>query len=58
MSWTHTKCDSCWQAAEPERVPFRLRGAPAETCCWCGRQSTSGIYVREDPALLPCPGHD
>lgn len=59
MSWTHTKCDSCWQAHEPGRVPFRLlREAPAEPCCWCGRETTSGIYVREDPVLLPCQDHD
>jgi hypothetical protein len=27
-----------------------------EKCCWCGKEHSSGIYVREDPTKLMCKG--
>lgn len=60
-AWTHDICDECWAAREPGREPFRLSTEyrDVERCCFCGKQTESGIAVREDPALVPdCAGHD
>ena len=43
-------CDRCWDIEEPGRSPVRLNGVVKETCCRCGEQTTSGIYVRRDVA--------
>lgn len=39
------------------REPHRVMGTVAELCCFCGAQTSSGIYVRHDPGLLGC-AHD
>jgi hypothetical protein len=63
MSWTHAICGECWiQTKWPDengefRGPVRVMDAPKETCCFCGRKTRVGIYVREDPAKLACT-HD
>ena len=58
-NWTHACCNLCWLAREGERIPHRLRETEEETCCFCGHATTSGIFIREDPAaVLHCAGHD
>ena len=55
MTWTHTQCKDCWNAAHPEgRVAVRVRDAEPEACCFCGKPTTAGIYVRRDPRDLSC----
>ena len=54
--WQHSICDTCWQRREPDREPIRLRDAKPETCCFCGAEHESGIYVRENWAFLLCRG--
>lgn len=54
--WTHPMCDQCWGERQPGRVPHRLVEdvREDEVCCFCGKETRSGIYVREDPALTTC----
>lgn len=60
MSWTHAICGPCWNA-KPEnatRQTDESGDGPNERCCWCGRFTARGIYLREDPVSLPhCHGH-
>lgn len=48
-------CTRCWRAQNGARKPVRIRGmyTQREDCCWCGKPTLDGIYVREDPALAP-----
>lgn len=55
MNWTHSICDDCWTNRSPHQEPTRIVvDTETETCCWCGIQTTSGIFVRADPATLSC----
>jgi hypothetical protein len=54
--WNHAICDPCWEAREPTRTPVRRTIPQEEVCCYCGARTTSGIYVRDDPDLVPCAG--
>lgn len=57
----HAICDECWERRNPDRLPVRLMGSyrKEERCCFCLAQTKSGIYVRENPADMPCNGvHD
>lgn len=54
--FTHHFCDPCWRVTHGQRIPYRVIDAADDVCCYCGRESSSGIYVREDPSLLPCRG--
>jgi hypothetical protein len=55
----HACCGECWftkhatKAAEgpPTRVPNDV-----STCCWCGKKTVAGIYLRGDPKVVPCGG--
>lgn len=38
----------------PIRLPYRLKYAKEETCCFCGTRHVSGIYLREDSSKLQC----
>lgn len=51
--WTHPICESCWAALNPGREPFAMGNPEPEWCCYCGDQTVAGIYVREDPNMLP-----
>jgi hypothetical protein len=45
-------CASCWNE---RRVTKAVEGnAESESCCWCGSDTTSGIWVRNDPEKLSC----
>ena len=51
-NWTHAICTMCWVERNPDRDPHQLVNAKAETCCFCGMNTTAGIYVRADPNAL------
>ncbi len=58
-SWDHLMCAACWNADEgniASGVNNALEGAnsEAEPCCYCGKDTTSGIWVRHDPAKISC----
>jgi hypothetical protein len=48
--WTHAICVLCWHEMHPG--PGIVTGGlgEVETCCRCGHWTTSGIYLRGDPA--------
>jgi hypothetical protein len=58
MSWhSHLMCEECWNQKNPtKQTNARGRGAPCGTCCMCGRETASGIYVRGDasPSWAHC----
>jgi hypothetical protein len=60
MSWTQPICDPCWKTEEGDREPTRLlpNARSIEKCCYCGRDTLSGIYVRRDPATVYFPADD
>ncbi len=55
--WNHNMCDDCWGEQNPNgREPIRIVTRIVENCCYCGRETISGIYVRDDPEALSCKG--
>lgn len=58
MSWTQPVCVECWGERNPGREAVAHNWAPKETCCYCGRPTEIGIYVRVDPATVPYPQDD
>lgn len=54
-SWSQAICDPCWESRNPVRVPVRLKQPEVEDCAYCGESTTSGIYVRDDPANVNFP---
>ncbi len=57
-AWTHPICEDCFGALYPRRQKYRVVDPEAETCCRCMTETTSGLYVRADPELVGCEGHD
>lgn len=59
MTWTHRICDECWNKKNPGQRPFRVQHQYIElvSCCFCGKNTISGIFVRHDPKELSCK-HD
>lgn len=55
LSWTQPMCDACWEADPYNGRPYRMIDRDTEICAWCGKETRSGIYRREDPALVPYP---
>jgi len=55
MSWTHSICLICWENNQPGREPVTVK-CGKEVCCFCGRDTEDGIYIREDPKELRCQG--
>lgn len=58
MSWTQPICDECYSTESPGRDPVRLKEPDIERCCVCGTITSSGIYVRRDPRMVPFPRKD
>jgi len=62
MSWTHPICEACWIQREARhepggvsiRRPTMITDARAELCCFCGKPTIVGTYVRHSPARLSC----
>lgn len=54
--WTHVLCQKCWYERNTTS-PVKVQGiTEPERCCDCGADTTAGIYVRHDPASMPCGG--
>ena len=54
--WTHAICEDCWLEREPNKQPCQLTNAADESCCYCGKTTVAGIYVRGNPAETKCRG--
>lgn len=54
--WTHSICDDDWDKLNPDRPSLRIGAGEFETCCFCGEEHWSGIYIRQVPAGLLCGG--
>lgn len=50
--WTHPICRFDYAVMEPGRTPTVLKDAEHEVCCWCGNETTDGIYFRADPNVV------
>lgn len=61
--YKHSVCDDCWNKSSPNRPPTKVidrSGLGAEaTCCACGKQHQSGIYLYGLPDMvgLKCGGN-
>jgi hypothetical protein len=51
--WNQPICWRCWGRRNPGRVPVRVHPPVQEKCAYCGTPTISGIYVRDDPKLVP-----
>ena len=56
MGWTHRICEECWNKRNPDREPVKVKSQYDELkpCCFCGKETASGIFVRFDPKQLNC----
>ena len=54
--WLHAICDRCWQDTGPLHIPVRLKDPDPERCCFCTKQTRSGIYLRKNPNHVGCHG--
>jgi hypothetical protein len=54
--FTHALCEACYEWLEPGREPVMITPPEQETCCWCGKPTTSGIYYRAEPERMVCKG--
>lgn len=52
--WTHALCPECWAKQNPDREAVRMKEAPVEHCCRCGKETADGIYIRADITTMPC----
>jgi hypothetical protein len=55
VGWTHAICDDCFNHRKPGHHPVRVKDPDREQCCDCGRPTTSGIYIRDDPMMVRYP---
>jgi len=55
--WEHSICLECYENLQPKNASNRLLDVPRETCCFCGRETSDGIHVRQDGESLPCKGN-
>ena len=53
--WTHAICDKCWSDKNTTK-PLRVNEGPRELCCFCGKSTDSGIYIKRNPDKLRCKG--
>jgi len=58
MSWArHNVCLTCYDKQYPGRQPVLLKPeyCQEERCCWCGKLTQDGCYVRgNDPPFCSC----
>lgn len=58
--WNHVVCGRCYGMMYPGREPVRMKDAIEEqagdSCCFCGRVTNEGIFVRADPDSALCKG--
>ena len=55
FSWTQPQCTVCWKLKNGDRQPVRVNPPQEERCVTCGGQTSSGIFVRINPAEAPYP---
>lgn len=60
VKWNQPKCDGCYARENPGREPARMIEdvREEEQCSACGKLTTSGIYVRQDPASVLYPARE
>lgn len=51
-------CAGCYGDTHPGRDPVRIVDSEPERCCRCGEQTSEGIWVRIDPALVAFPADE
>lgn len=44
--YAHPMCRICWNQRRPNDQPPRTIDPDEDWCCFCGRKTTDGIYVR------------
>ena len=54
-SWTQACCPECWDDRNPGRQPVVVKTREPEICCYCGGETSDGIFVRVDPSTVPHP---
>ena len=57
MSWHAANiCKECYVARYPDRIPHTVAhyDADEENCCFCGKKTRAGIYVRANSVDLKC----
>lgn len=63
--WNHAICGVCWLSEGPRRAmglrlpapaPALAQDSASKPCCYCGNETTAGIFVRVAPAAMPCAG--
>ena len=54
MSWNHAQCYDCWIKENRIGFPVKVRDHKPEKCCFCGRWTIEGIFVRRDPKKMRC----
>jgi hypothetical protein len=57
--YVHSICLECWKEINPGIEPHHTKNAIElgdEKCCSCGKDHSSRIYIRENPAVLLCKG--
>ena len=52
-SWNHPICRECWNRKFPGRDPFRSILDTDEQCCFCGAETSDGIFAMNDPRETP-----
>lgn len=61
MAWGNVPiCNDCWERrcdrnGEPGRVPVCVAKPDREQCGYCGLDTKSGIYVRDNTSGVPFP---
>jgi len=57
VSWRQAICERCWLRRRPCQRPVLVPSNPVvlEVCSYCGGDTIVGIYVRDNPALVPFP---
>lgn len=54
-SWNQPVCEDCWAERFGPRIAVRATDHDPERCSYCGNTTTSGIFRRDDPAMVPYP---
>jgi len=53
--WTHSICFDCYHKEHGlDKEPCRVRDHEPVKCCFCGRWTIEGIFVRRDPDKMKC----
>jgi hypothetical protein len=52
--WTHSICVKDFEdlTGKSAESAVRMKDPELEVCCFCGKDTISGIYIRHDPSKL------